>query len=75
MHLQLIWDTIDRLNINTFDNRSGNLHMAHNQKAQADIQNRFEQLSKLGAPVELISNEKYHYLTGQLKSINQSIAN
>lgn len=48
--------------------------MAHNQKAQADIQNRFEQLSKLGAPVELISNEKCHYLTGTTK-INQSIAN
>ncbi|SUO97071.1 Gamma-glutamylputrescine oxidoreductase [Suttonella ornithocola] len=63
---KLVWDTIDRFNIDAKDSRAGNLHMAHNAKAEADINARYEQLTRRGADVEIIQGSRCHEMTGTI---------
>lgn len=61
---KLVFDTIDRLGIDAQDTRTGNLHMAHNAAGEADIEERFQQLSRRGANVEVLTGAKCHEYCG-----------
>ena len=55
---KLVFDTIDRLGIQAQDTRTGNLHMAHNREAELDVDARYEQLTRRGADVEILTGAK-----------------
>lgn len=61
---KLVFDTIDRLQINAQDTRNGNLQLAHNAKTEADIRERHHQWSALGADIELVSAKDCEALVG-----------
>lgn len=61
---KLVFDTIDRLGIDAQDTRTGNLHMGHNAAGEADVDERFRQLSRRGAPVEVLTGTKCHEYCG-----------
>ncbi|MBV7435389.1 FAD-binding oxidoreductase [Cardiobacteriaceae bacterium TAE3-ERU3] len=69
---KLVWDTIDRLNITAHDSRSGNLHMAHNDSAEADIDARHAQLTRRGADVEILTGSRCHEYCGTT-TINKAL--
>lgn len=55
---RLVFDLIDRYGIDAQDTRSGNLHMAHNAKGEADIASRYAQLRRRGADVEMLEGAR-----------------
>lgn len=61
---KLVFDTIDRLGINAQETRTGNLHMGHNGEGEADVDMRYEQLSRRGADVEVLTGLKCHEYCG-----------
>lgn len=61
---KLVFDTIDRLGINAQETRTGNLHMGHNREGEADVDTRYEQLSRRGADVEVLTGSKCHEYCG-----------
>lgn len=61
---QLVFDTIDRLGIQAQDTRTGNLHMAHNAEGERDVDQRYAQLSRRGANVEVLTGTKCHEYCG-----------
>ncbi|MEN8361447.1 FAD-binding oxidoreductase [Acinetobacter baumannii] len=61
---KLVFDTIDRLGIQAQDTRTGNLHMAHNAEGEADVDSRYEQLSRRGVDVEVLTGTKCHEYCG-----------
>lgn len=65
---KLVWDTIDRFGIDAQDTRSGNLHMAHNAAAEADIDARYEQLTRRGADVEILTGSYCREITGSKRT-------
>ena len=50
-----VFALIERLGIDCQAHQQGNLHMAHNQTGLADLQARFEQWTRRGADVELLT--------------------
>lgn len=69
---KLVFDLIDKHQINASDTRTGNLHMAHNAAAEADIDSRYSQLTRRGANVEIITGSKCHEYTGTTR-INKAL--
>lgn len=69
---KLVFDTIDRFNINAQDTRTGNLHMAHNRDGEDDVDIRYQQLSRRGADVEVLTGSKCHEYCGTT-SINKAL--
>ena len=69
---KLVFDTIDRFNINAQDTRTGNLHMAHNRDGEDDVDIRYQQLSRRGANVEVLTGSKCHEYCGTT-SINKAL--
>ena len=61
---RLVFDVIDKYAIDAYDTRTGNLHMAHNAKAESDIDARFAQLTRRGANVEILTGAKCREYTG-----------
>lgn len=61
---KLVFDTIDRFNIQAQDTRSGNLHMAHNAEGELDVDRRYAQLRRRGADVEILTGQKCHEYCG-----------
>ncbi|MDO5651474.1 MAG: FAD-binding oxidoreductase [Moraxella sp.] len=64
---KLVFDMIDKYQINAQDTRTGNLHMAHNASAEADIDARYAQLTQCGADVEILTGSQCHDYTGSTK--------
>lgn len=69
---KLVFDTIDRFNIQAQDTRTGNLHMAHNGDGENDVDIRYQQLSRRGANVEVLTGSKCHEYCGTT-SINKAL--
>ena len=69
---KLVFDTIDRLGIDAQDTRTGNLHMGHNAAGEADVDERFAQLSRRGADVQVLSGAECHEYCGTT-SINKAL--
>lgn len=69
---KLVFDTIDRFNIQAQDTRTGNLHMGHNSDGEKDVDIRYEQLSRRGADVEVLTGSKCHEYCGTT-SINKAL--
>lgn len=61
---KLVFDTIDRFGIQAQDTRTGNLHMGHNKEGEADVDIRYEQLSRRGVDVEVLTGSKCHEYCG-----------
>lgn len=69
---KLVFDTIDRFDIDAQDTRTGNLHMAHNRAGEDDVDMRYQQLSRRGANVEVLTGSKCHEYCGTT-SINKAL--
>lgn len=69
---KLVFDVIDKYSIDAKDTRTGNIHMAHNAAAEADIDSRYAQLTARGADVEILTGAKCHAYTGTTK-INKAL--
>ena len=68
----LVFDLIKRYNIDAQATQAGNIHMAHNAKGEVDVDIRYEQLSRRGANVEVLTGSKCHEYCGT-KSINKAL--
>ena len=68
----LVFDIIDRHNIDAQDTRTGNIHMAHNAKGEADVDIRYEQLTRRGVNVEVLTGARCHEYCGTT-SINKAL--
>ena len=68
----LVFDLIERYNIDAQATRAGNIHMAHNAKGEADVDVRYEQLTRRGANVEVLTGSKCHEYCGTT-SINKAL--
>ena len=51
---QLVFDLIQQYNLDAQHTHTGTLHMAHNAKGSADIQDRYQQWTKRGANMRLL---------------------
>lgn len=69
---KLVFDTIDRFGINAQETRTGNLHMGHNREGEADVDIRYQQLSRRGADVEVLTGSKCHEYCGTT-TINKAL--
>lgn len=68
----LVFDIIDRYNIAAQDTRTGNIHMAHNAKGEADVDVRYEQLTRRGVHAEVLTGARCHEYCGTT-SINKAL--
>lgn len=68
----LVFDLIERYNIDAQATRAGNIHMAHNAMGELDVDIRYEQLSHRGADVEILTGSKCHEYCGST-SINKAL--
>ena len=68
----LVFDLIKRYDSDAQATQAGNIHMAHNAKGEADVESRYEQLSRRGANVEVLTGSKCHEYCGT-KSINKAL--
>lgn len=68
----LVFDLIKRYNIDAQAVQAGNIHMAHNAKGEADVEIRYEQLSRRGANVEILTGSRCHEYCGT-KSIQKAL--
>lgn len=68
----LVFDIIDRYNIAAQDTRTGNIHMAHNAKGEADVDVRYEQLTRRGVHAEVLTGTRCHEYCGTT-SINKAL--
>lgn len=68
----LVFDLIERYNIDAQATRAGNIHMAHNAMGELDVDIRYEQLSRRGADVEILTGSKCHEYCGST-SINKAL--
>ncbi len=59
-----VFALIERYNIDCQARNVGNLHMAHNSKGVADLQSRYEQWSRRGAQLELLTGARCHEYCG-----------
>ena len=59
-----VFDLIERHQIRCEAVRAGTIHAAHAQRGLKDLQARFEEWRRLGAPVELLSKEEVRARTG-----------
>lgn len=69
---KLVFDVIDKYQIDAQDTRTGNLHMAHNKAGEEDVDIRYQQLSRRGANVEVLTGAKCHEYCGTTK-INKAL--
>jgi glycine/D-amino acid oxidase-like deaminating enzyme len=69
---KLVFSIIDKYNIDAQDTRTGNLHMAHNATGEADVDIRYQQLTRRGVPVEVLTGAKCHEYCGTTK-INKAL--
>ncbi|EPF79589.1 L-pipecolate oxidase [Acinetobacter rudis] len=69
---KLVFDTIDRFGINAQETRTGNLHMGHNREGEADVDIRYQQLSRRGADVEVLTGSRCHEYCGTT-TINKAL--
>ncbi|ASY38018.1 L-pipecolate oxidase [Taylorella equigenitalis] len=60
----LVWNTIDRFQIDAQDVRVGNLHMGHNAAGEADVDDRYKQFSSRGVDCEVLTGSKCLEYTG-----------
>lgn len=68
----LVFDLIERYGIDAQATRAGNIHMAHNAKGEEDVDIRYEQLTRRGANVEVLTGSKCHEYCGTT-SINKAL--
>ncbi|MGP5542843.1 L-pipecolate oxidase [Psychrobacter celer] len=68
----LVFDLIKRYDIDAQAIQAGNIHMAHNVKGEIDVDIRYEQLSRRGANVEVLTGSKCHEYCGTT-SINKAL--
>ena len=68
----LVFDLIERYHIEAQATHAGNIHMAHNAKGEADVDIRYEQLSRRGANVDVLTGRKCHEYCGTT-SINKAL--
>ena len=68
----LVFDIIDRHNIDAKDTRTGNIHMAHNAKGEADVDIRYDQLIRRGVHAEVLTGARCHEYCGTT-SINKAL--
>ncbi|MGP5216717.1 L-pipecolate oxidase [Psychrobacter celer] len=68
----LVFDLIKRYDIDAQATQAGNIHMAHNAKGEIDVDIRYEQLSRRGANVEVLTGSKCHEYCGTT-SINKAL--
>jgi glycine/D-amino acid oxidase-like deaminating enzyme len=61
---QVVFDLIRDLGIDCAPRRNGTLHCADNQRGLRDLQDRFRQLSAMGAPVKLLDAAETATRTG-----------
>lgn len=69
---KLVFDLIERYNIDAQATNAGNLHMGHNAKGEQDVDIRYEQLSRRGANVEVLTGARCHEYCGTT-SINKAL--
>ncbi|WP_065235273.1 NAD(P)/FAD-dependent oxidoreductase [Gallibacterium genomosp. 3] len=69
---KLVFSVIDKYGIDAQDTRTGNLHMAHNKTGELDVDIRYQQLSRRGANVEVLTGAKCHEYCGTTK-INKAL--
>ena len=60
----LVFDLIERYSIDAQAVNNGNIHMAHNARGETDVDIRYEQLTRRGANVEVITGSKCHEYCG-----------
>ncbi|WP_235263651.1 L-pipecolate oxidase [Nitrincola sp. A-D6] len=60
----LVFELIERYGIDCEAKQQGTLHLAHSQQGVKALQQRFEQFSRQGAPVELFKGAEVEALTG-----------
>ena len=60
----LVFDLIERFQIRCEAVRNGTIHAAHSPKGFADLQNRFAEWRRLGAPVHLLGQSEVREMTG-----------
>lgn len=68
----LVFDLIKRYDIDAQATQAGNIHMAHNAKGEIDVDIRYEQISRRGANVEVLTGSKCHEYCGTT-SINKAL--
>lgn len=68
----LVFDLIKRYGIDAHATQNGNIHMAHNAKGEADVDIRYEQLSRRGVNVEVLTGSRCHEYCGTT-SINKAL--
>lgn len=61
---KLVFSIIDKYNIDAQQMPVGTLHMAHSKKGIPELEDRYEQLIKRGANVELLRGEKIEEYSG-----------
>ncbi|WP_299078381.1 FAD-binding oxidoreductase [uncultured Paraglaciecola sp.] len=69
---RLVFDLIKKYGIEAQATQSGNIHMAHNAKGEADVDTRYQQLIRRGANVEVLTGSRCHEYCGT-KSINKAL--
>lgn len=68
----LVFELIDRYQIDAQCTRTGNIHMAHNSVGSDDVDARYNQLIRRGANVELLTGSRCHEYCGTT-SINKAL--
>ena len=66
---QMVFDLIRDLGIDCAPRRSGTLHCADNQRGLRDLQDRYRQLSAMGAPVKLLDAAETAARTGSSRAL------
>ena len=69
---RLVFDLIKRYDIDAQAVNAGNIHMAHNRKGEEDVDIRYEQLTRRGANVEVLTGARCHEYCGTT-SINKAL--
>ena len=69
---KLVFDLIKRYNIDAQATNAGNIHMAHNATGEQDVDIRYEQLTRRGADVEVLTGARCHEYCGTTR-INKAL--
>ena len=64
---QLVFDLIQQYNLDAQHTHTGTLHMAHNAKGSADIQDRYQQWTKRGANMRLLEGAECQEYCGTVR--------
>ena len=64
---KLVFSIINKYGIDAQQQEVGTLHMAHSEKGVPELQDRYEQLTRRGAPVELLTGTRMEEYSGSKK--------